>query len=225
MIAMMFRPWGAGGTTDPVEARRRMVELQIRARGVRDEQVLAAMAAVERHLFVPERYRHDAYADHPWPIGHGQTISQPLMVAVMLEAMRLHGHERVLEVGAGCGYQAALLGRLASEVVALEIVPALVELARENLAQAGANNVAVKLADGSLGYPEGAPFDAIVVAAGAPAVPPPLMDQLADGGRLVIPVGGEWGQELLRVTRRGGRFDQERLGGCAFVPLVGEHGR
>lgn len=207
------------------EDRRQMVERQLRARGITDERVLAAMGEVLRHEFVIEPYRSRAYADNPWPIGHGQTISQPLMIAIMLEAMELKGSERVLEVGAGCGYQAALLGRLAREVYAVEIIPALVEMARANLAQAGAANVEIISGDGSVGYEPAAPYDAIIVAAGAPATPPPLIEQLAVGGRLLIPTGSYWGQTLqcIRKTEKGVRT--ESMGGCAFVPLVGKYGR
>lgn len=201
-----------------------MVESQIRRRGVSDERVLQAMLTVPRHEFVDERRRSAAYADHPVPIGYGQTISQPLMVALMLEAMELRGSERVLEVGAGCGYQAALLGQLVTEVIAVEVIAELAELAARNLARLGVSNVCVIHGDGSLGYPPAAPYDAIVVAAGAPAVPPPLLEQLAEGGRLLIPVGVQLGHELLRIRRQAGGFSRESLGGCAFVPLVGKHG-
>ncbi len=200
-------------------ARAAMVAL-LRARGVGDPAVLAAMSAVPRHRFVDPAQSDAAYADTPLPIGHGQTISQPEMVAVMLEALGLTGDEHVLEVGTGSGYQAALLGQLARDVVTVEIVPELAARAREALAATGADNVRVHLGDGSLGWPAGAPYDAIVVAAAAPRVPAPLVDQLADGGRLVLPVA----QSLTRVTRHGDAVDEVRLGGCAFVPLVGAQG-
>ena len=206
--------------------RREMVRDQLLGRGIKDVRVLAAMDRVPRHFFVPERLRAAAYDDTPLPIGHGQTISQPLMVATMLEAMELEGHERVLEVGAGCGYQAALLAELAREVYTVEIVEDLARMAAENLRRLGYRNVTLVESDGSLGYADGAPYDAIVVAAAAPAIPGPLIEQLAPGGRLLIPVGGPFGQMLERV-RRGpdDRIDVDRLGGCAFVPLVGAHGR
>ena len=184
------------------------------------------MQRVPRHFFVPEGLRLAAYDDTPLPIGCGQTISQPLMVATMLEAMELEGNERVLEVGAGCGYQAALLAELAREVYTVEIVEELARMAAENLRRLGYRNVTLVESDGSLGYADGAPYDAIVVAAAAPAIPGPLIEQLAPGGRLLIPVGGPFGQMLERI-RRGldDRIDVDRLGGCAFVPLVGAHGR
>ncbi len=203
-----------------------MVEHQLRRRGIRDERVLDAMGRVPRHLFVPESKRAEAYADRPLPIGYAQTISQPLMVATMLEALELVGGEMVLEVGAGSGYQAAVLGTLARSVIALEIVPELVEQGRGNLSAAGIDNVEVRLADGGLGLVDEGPFSAIVVAAGAPVVPPPLVGQLAPGGRLVIPVDDGWGQMLTRIRRaEDGTTTTERLGGCAFVPLTGAHGR
>jgi protein-L-isoaspartate(D-aspartate) O-methyltransferase len=206
-------------------ARERMVEFQLRRRGITDEGVLRAMGRVPRHCFVPPRLRDRAYADTPLPIGHGQTISQPLMVATMVEALELTGRERVLEVGAGSGYQAAVLAAIAPEVVALEIIPELVDLARENLAAAGITNVDLRLSDGGLGLPEEAPFQAIIVAAGAPSVPKPLVEQLGTGGRLLIPVDDIWGQTLLRLRRApDGSIRTERLGGCAFVPLTGAHG-
>ncbi len=209
---------------DFAERRHTMVERQLALRGVHDARVLAAMERVPRHEFVPEAEWDLAYADRPLPIGNGQTISQPLIVGMMLEALELTGAERVLEVGTGSGYQAALLGELASDVYTVEVVPQLAERARAVLEGQGYKNVHVVCEDGSRGFPERAPYDAVIVAAGAPRVPPPLTEQLAEGGRLVIPVGDEWGQELLRVRRRGGELSTERLVGCAFVPLVGEHG-
>ena len=212
---------GAGLPAADRHARRRaaMVAL-LRARGVGDPRVLAAMSAVPRHRFVRPEQVEIAYADSPLPIGQGQTISQPEMVAVMLEVLALAGGEHVLEVGTGSGYQAALLAKLARDVVTVEIVPELAERARSVLAAAGADNVTVHLGDGSLGWPADAPYDAIVVAATAPRVPEALVAQLADGGRLVLPVA----QTLTRVTRHGDVLDEDRLGECAFVPLVGEQG-
>jgi protein-L-isoaspartate(D-aspartate) O-methyltransferase len=208
------------------DLRREMVERQLRRRGIRDERVLAAFEWVPRHAFVPDALRGRAYEDTPLPIGHGQTISQPLMVAEMLEAMELGGDERVLEVGAGCGYQAALLGCLAKEVFAVEIVVPLVERARVHLGRIGFANVHVVCSDGSMGYEPAAPYDAIVVAAAAPALPPPLVDQLVTGGRLLIPVGDMFGQVLVRVRKlEDGGITTERLTACAFVPLVGAYGQ
>lgn len=210
---------------DPwAEARRRMVETQVRARGIRDPRVLHAMATVPRHLFVPPESRRQAYLDSPLPIGHGQTISQPYMVAAMLEALDPGPEMKALEIGAGSGYQAALLGMLCREVWAVEIVEPLARRAAEVLEELGLDNVHVVVADGTLGLPEQAPFDRIIVAAGAPAVPEPLCEQLADGGRLVIPVGGRLGQRLLIIDRDGDRLIQREGMPCVFVPLVGRHG-
>lgn len=207
---------------DGTYSKRRawMVERQIRPL-VRDRRVLEAMAAVPRHLFVPMELRDAAYDDGPLPIGWGQTISQPLMVARMLAVAALRGHERVLEIGAGSGYQAALLGRLAREVYTVEIVEPLAQEAAARLARLGANNVRVILGDGGLGHEEAAPYDAILVTAAAARIPQALLAQLSEGGRLVIPVGGHGLQTLERVTRQGDRFDTEELEYCAFVPLVG----
>jgi protein-L-isoaspartate(D-aspartate) O-methyltransferase len=205
-------------------ARHEMVARQIRGREIRSERVLAAMAAVPRHLFVRPAESAEAYADSPLPIGEGQTISQPFMVAAMAEALALEGHERVLEVGAGSGYQAAILSLLAREVVAVEAQHALAEQARERLARLGYANVRVPEGDGSLGWAPGAPYDAILVSAAAPAVPPPLLEQLAGGGRLVLPVGPADQQELQRIVKRDGGITQESLFACRFVPLLGRYG-
>ena len=192
------------------------------ARAVRDRRVLDALRAVPRHEFVPAALRGLAYADTALPIGRGQTISQPLIVGLMTEAAELEGGERVLEVGAGSGYQAAVLGRLAREVVTVERVGALREAAVRRLARLGAANVRCLPAGERLGAPAEGPFGAILVAAAAPSVPPGLVAQLADGGRLVLPVGGPGGQELLQLTKRGGRLRRRGLGGCRFVPLIGD---
>jgi len=192
-------------------------------RGIRDERVLAALAAVPRELFVPDQHRRNAYADRALPIGSGQTISQPFMVATMLEALQLDGG-RVLEVGTGSGYQAALLAELAHEVVTIERVPELAEEARRTLARAGYEPVDVRVGDGTLGVPERAPFDGIVVAAAAPAVPGPLYDQLAPGGRLVVPVGTRRDQWLEIVVRGPDGPIRARTVPCRFVPLLGSAG-
>jgi protein-L-isoaspartate(D-aspartate) O-methyltransferase len=205
-------------------ARRDMVARQIRDRGIRSIRVLEAMESVPRHLFVPPERVFAAYADEPLPIGEGQTISQPFMVAAMAEALELEGRERVLEVGAGSGYQAAVLSMLAREVIAVETQPALAASARERLARLGYANVRIEEGDGSLGWPFAAPYDAILVTAAAPAVPQPLIDQLAEGGRLVIPVGKAERQELLRIVKREGRTSEESLYACRFVPLLGRYG-
>jgi|YNPBryBLVA2012_1023415.scaffolds.fasta_scaffold00364_10 protein-L-isoaspartate(D-aspartate) O-methyltransferase len=215
-------PGSDGGVRaeDFAELRQRMVERQLRARGIRDPGVLKAMQEIPRELFLPEQHRAWAYEDEPAAIGHGQTISQPYMVALMTQCLELTGTEKVLEVGAGSGYHAAVLGALAREVVALEVIPELAAQARENLEAAGrAGNVTVVCADGSLGYPEAAPYDAISVAAAALEVPSALLEQLADPGRMVIPVGGGWDQELRWIGKRQGRLSQRVVTFCRFVPL------
>lgn len=206
-------------------ARERMVEKDIIPRGVKDQRVLDAMIKVPRHLFVGTTQRMSAYEDHPLPIGEGQTISQPFMVALMTEALMLKGGESVLEIGTGTGYQTAILAELASRVYTVERVPSLTGKARTVLDSLGYKNVLVKLSDGTLGWQEYAPYDRILVTAGAPSVPQPLLEQLAPGGILVIPVGSNSIQELLRVRKRdNGSTREEKLGGCVFVRLVGKHG-
>jgi len=209
---------------DFAELRREMVERQIRGRGVRSERVLAAMRAVPRHEFVPQAFFDEAYADKPLPIGEGQTISQPYMVAVMSEALELTGAERVLEVGTGCGYQAAVLSLLAGEVYTMETHASLALGAQQRLERLGYANVHVHTGDGTLGLPELAPFEGIVVTAGAPEMPPPLLEQLTEGGRLVIPVGKEEQQELWAVRREGEKTSSRVVNHCRFVPLVGRYG-
>jgi protein-L-isoaspartate(D-aspartate) O-methyltransferase len=201
-----------------------MVREQLIERGIRDDRVLSAMSAVPRHLFVPETVRAAAYSDQPLPIGWQQTISQPLMVALLLEALELRGEESVLDVGTGSGYQAALLARLARRVVSVELVPELAYLASGALERLRVRNVTVVVGDGGLGAPEAAPFDAIVVAAASASVPPPLVSQLADGGRLVMPLGSGTWQQLVRIRRHGRALTEDRLGACAFVRLRGAHG-
>ena len=204
--------------------RRRMVEEQIRRRGVRDERVLAAMEEVPRHLFIPKEIRHLAYEDGPLPIGEGQTISQPYIVAEMTAMLRLSGTEKVLEIGTGSGYQTAILARLCRELVTIERLPSLSADAQRRLATMGVGNVTFIVGDGSLGSPEHAPFDRILSAAASPSVPPPWLSQLSEGGIIVLPMGGRYEQELTRVTRAGSRTETEALGGCRFVPLVGMYG-
>ncbi len=205
-------------------ARERMVSQQIAARGITDERVLAAMRKVPRHLFVEEALRDQAYADHPLPIGEGQTISQPYIVALMTQALELKGPEKVLEVGTGSGYQTAILAELARWVYSIERYPRLLERARRVLEALGYTNVILKLGDGTRGWPEAAPFEAIIVTAAGPRIPEPLLEQLAEGGRLVMPVGDEWSQYLVRVVKKGGKFYRQTLEPVRFVKLVGEYG-
>ena len=202
-------------------AREAMVVSQIAARGVRDPKTLAALREVPRHLFVPRDSRAQAYDDHPIPIGHGQTISQPYIVAFMTEAVGLRGGETVLEIGTGSGYQAAVLAGIAARVYTIEIVAPLAEASAALLKSLGYANVSVRAGDGYQGWPEAAPFDAILVTAAAPRIPEPLKQQLKDGGRLVVPVGDEW-QELVVVTRRGERFEERRVLPVRFVPMTGK---
>ena len=207
---------------DPHAAsRERMVQEQIASRGVQDARVLGALRKVPRHLFVPPAVAGEAYGDHPLPIGHGQTISQPYIVAFMTEALGLKGGERVLEVGTGSGYQAAVLAEIAGDVYSIEIVQPLGVEARDRLTRLGYRNVQVRIGDGYQGWAEAAPFDAIVVTAAAPRVPEPLKAQLKEGGRLVIPVGDEV-QELMVVTRRGETFAERRVLPVRFVPMTGK---
>ena len=214
----------AQGAAEFAEQRRAMVAEQIRERGITSSSVLEAMLAVPRHEFVLAEYASRAYADEPLPIGEGQTISQPFMVAAMTDAMELRGAEKVLEIGTGSGYQAAVLSLLAAEVYTIESHAALAEAAQRRLARLGYRNVHVHTGDGTLGLAETAPFNAIVVTAAAPRIPPPLLEQLAEGGRLVIPVGSAEHQELLQVRKIGGQVTSRTLHFCRFVPLVGLHG-
>jgi protein-L-isoaspartate(D-aspartate) O-methyltransferase len=205
-------------------ALRQALATNLSRKGIADQRVLHAMAKVPRHVFVPEAEQDQAYADRPLPIGHGQTISQPYMVAAMTEALGLSGGESVLEVGTGSGYQAAVLSELAGRVISLERLPELADRARERLAENGFINVTVRVADGTEGAANDGLFDAIVVTAGGDRVPEPLLEQLAEGGRLVIPVGDRQIQTLMRYTKRNGKVTEEALMGCMFVPLIGTHG-
>lgn len=210
---------------DFAQARNQMVEAQIARRGLRDLRVLAVMRTVPREVFLAAKFKELAYDDGPLPIAEGQSISQPYIVAAMLEAAEVHGTDKVLEVGAGCGYTAALLGRLADKVYAIEHRAALTDAARERLRALGYDNVELRTADGSGGWPGAAPFDAIIVSAGAPRIPESLKNQLAIGGRLVMPVGELDAQKLVRVTRTGRQeFELEDLGAVRFVKLVGTEG-
>jgi len=206
------------------EARRQMVREQLVRRDIADPRVLVAMGVVPRHLFVAPALADDAYGDRPLPIGFGQTISQPYMVARATELAEPREGERALEVGAGCGYQAAVLARLCAEVFAVEIVPGLAAQARATLTALGVRNVTVDSFDGSVGWPEHAPYDVIIVSAGAPRVPPLLVDQLADGGRMVIPIGPPHEQELALIRRIGDRYETSYDTRCRYVDLQGRFG-
>jgi protein-L-isoaspartate(D-aspartate) O-methyltransferase len=206
------------------DERLLMVEQQLRARGIRDQRVLEAMARVPRHEFVPESSRTLAYGDHPLPIGDGQTISQPFVVAAMLEVLALCSEDIVLEVGTGSGYQTALLAELAQKVYSVERIATLAESARAVLERLGYGDVTVVEWDGSQGLPDAAPFDAILVSAAAPRVPQPLVDQLRDGGRLVVPIGSDTAQELQLIRKVGDTASIVHLDGVRFVPLIGREG-
>lgn len=210
--------------TETAEARTRMVERQLRRRGISDERVLEAMGRVPREEFLPDALRDLAYEDGALPIGHGQTMSQPFIVGSICALLRLDGDERVLDVGTGSGYQAAVLAELAAEVVTIERIPELAAAARAALVATGYETVEVRVGDGSLGVPERAPFDGIAVAAAAPEVPEALYEQLAEGGRLVLPRGSRWGQDLVLVVKtEAGPVERESVP-CRFVPLVGAEG-
>jgi len=204
--------------------RAEMIERQLRRRGISDSRVLSAMAAVRREEFVPTEFRPRAYEDAPLPIGEGQTISQPYIVAAMTSALHLTGNERVLEVGTGCGYQAAIFSQLVKAVFTIESRSELAATAAARLERLGYENVHVHCGDGTLGLPDVAPFDAILVAAAAPGIPEPLRSQLAEGGRMILPVGDAENQELLYLERHGNSYETHTLEACRFVPLVGYYG-
>ncbi len=207
--------------------RKKMVDSQIRSRGVRDERVLRAMEKIPRHLFIDEGLIDQAYNDNPLPIGEKQTISQPYIVALMTEALELKGRDKVLELGTGSGYQAAILAELADRVFTIERIASLAQKARKLLESLNYYNVVIRVGDGTYGWREESPFDAIAVSAGSPSIPRMLVEQLAIGGRLVIPVGSRYSQSLIKLTRLSENPDdvkREDLGGCRFVNLIGEHG-
>jgi len=201
--------------------REKMVEIQIKARGVKDPRVLSAMLKVERHLFVPKDLQSSAYTDQPLPIGEGQTISQPYIVALMTELLELKGGEKVLEIGTGSGYQAAILAELVKEVYTIEIIEPLATSAKKLLLQLGYQNILVKAGDGYLGWPEAAPFNAIIVTAAPDHIPKPLLEQLKEGGRMVVPVGS-YSQVLKKIVKRSGRIDTTDVIPVVFVPMTGE---
>jgi protein-L-isoaspartate(D-aspartate) O-methyltransferase len=204
--------------------RKRMVDEQLVARGIQDRRVLSAMATTPRHVFIDEALRERAYDDHPLPIGHGQTISHPYTVALMTEALELQGTERVLEIGTGSGYQTAVLARICANVFTIERIAALATRARRVLDHLSLYNVALRVGDGTIGWNAEAPFDAIIVTAGTPQLPRPLLSQLRAGGRLVVPVGEEESQSLLRLRVDASGVTEEYIGDCRFVKLLGRYG-
>ena len=205
-------------------ARERMVKSQLVSRRIDDENVLRAMGKIHRHLFVEEALVGEAYNDHPLPIGHKQTISQPYIVALMTQALALSGKERTLELGTGSGYQTALLAELSRTVYTIERIRPLMENAKTLLDSLGYTNILFKAYDGTRGWKELAPFDAIMVTAGAPKIPDPLLEQMTDGGRMIIPIGNRFSQELIKVVKVKNNFKEKSLGGCRFVDLIGVHG-
>ena len=209
---------------DFVLARRKMVQEQLVARGIKDKRVLDAMMKVPRHQFMEEGLWHQAYGDFPLPIGEGQTISQPYIVALMTEALNLKGDEKVLEIGTGSGYQAAVLAELTQQVFSIERISTMASKARKILDELGYANVLIRVSDGTHGWREEAPFAGIIVTAGAPQIPPTLVEQLEVRGRLVIPVGDEYSQTLFKVVKKEKGYKEEDLGGVRFVKLIGDHG-
>lgn len=209
---------------DWAQERLRMVEGQLRGRGISDERVLQALGKVPRHHFVPRDCRESAYLDGPLPIGEGQTVSQPYMVGLMTQCLELRGDEKVLEIGTGSGYQSSILMELARELYTIERIPSLAERAKNKLLELGYDRFQMKVADGTEGWPEAAPFDGIIVTAGAPEIPDSLIDQLSEGGRLIIPVGSRLSQRLYKCIKKEGKCIQEESTMCVFVPLIGEYG-
>ena len=205
-------------------ARERMVKTQLIPRGISDQRVLQVMSKIHRHLFVEEALIGEAYNDHPLPIGNRQTISQPYIVALMTEALELKGTEKVLEIGTGSGYQTAILAELSKAVYTVERVAPLSMRSKSLLRELGYTHIHFKVSDGTTGWEEFSPYDVVMVAAGAPEIPRPLLDQLADGGRMVVPIGNRHSQDLIRVRREKNRFLEKNLGGCRFVDLIGKHG-
>lgn len=215
-------PADSSAPSDLTAQRHRMVETQIAARGITDPATLEAMRNVPRHEFLPMRLRHEAYMDYPLPIGHGQTISQPYIVAFMTEAIRPKPGQKILEIGAGSGYQAAILAEMGAEVYTVEIVEPLAEMSRQTLARLGYDNAHVLHADGFRGWPEHAPFDSIIVTCAPDKIPPPLIEQLRDGGQMIIPVGGGLSQELILLRKKGDTVEQQSVLPVRFVPMTGE---
>ncbi|KPK43029.1 MAG: protein-L-isoaspartate O-methyltransferase [Omnitrophica WOR_2 bacterium SM23_29] len=207
-----------------VVLRKRMVEEQLIPRGIKDQRVIQAFLKVERHKFIPEKLRGSAYADYPVPIGEGQTISQPYIVALMTECLDLSGTEKVLEIGTGSGYQAAILAELSGEVYSIERFPSLAKRAESLFQDLGYSNIKIKVGDGTLGWPEEAPFSRIIITAAAPDVPLPLAEQLSENGKMVLPRGETYSQVLTLVQKKKGQLKVEPICGCVFVPLIGEYG-
>jgi protein-L-isoaspartate(D-aspartate) O-methyltransferase len=211
--------------TDPrADERFRMVERQIVSRGIKNPRILAAMRQIPRHVFIPPPYDQNAYDDNPLSIGNGQTISQPYIVALMTELLNPGPDERILEIGAGSGYQAAILAALAKHVITIERLPAIADLARSNLDKMGITNAELVVGDGTVGYPAAAPYEGILITAATPQIPKTLISQLTDGGRLVAPVGSRDLQELVGIVKRGDRLEETHHGGVRFVPLIGKYG-
>jgi len=204
--------------------RKKMVEEQIIARGIKDKKLIEAMYKIERHRFIPEKFRDSAYGDFPVPIGEGQTISQPYMVALMTECLSLKGKEKVLEIGTGSGYQTAILAELAKEVYSIERIESLKINAEKILNELGYTNIKIRLGDGTLGWPEEAPFDRIMVTAADQDVPPPLLEQLNQNGIMVIPLGDRFSQVLTKIEKRDNQIIRQEVCGCVFVPLIGKYG-
>lgn len=205
-------------------ARERMVKNQLIPRGIVDQEVLRVMGKIQRHLFMEEALLGEGYNDHPLPIGHKQTISQPYIVALMTEALELTGKEKTLEIGTGSGYQTAILAELSEKVFTIERIRPLMGKARNLLHELGYTNILFKAFDGTLGWKEYEPYDTIMVTAGAPKIPKPLLDQLADEGRMVIPIGDRFSQKLIKIIKKENSYKEENLGGCRFVDLIGIHG-
>jgi protein-L-isoaspartate(D-aspartate) O-methyltransferase len=204
--------------------RKRMVEEQLICRGIKNEKVLGIFRKIERHKFVPEDLRPNAYSDFPVPIGEGQTISQPYIVALMTEYLGLKGDEKVLEIGTGSGYQTAILAGLAKEVYSIERFESLAKKAEDSFRAAGYTNIKIKIGDGSLGWPEEAPFERIIITAATPRVPLPLVDQLKENGKLILPLGESFSQELTLIEKKNNKLEATDICGCVFVPLVGKYG-
>ncbi len=204
--------------------REKMVETQLAFRGIKDERVLEVFRKAPRHQFVPKELEDSAYIDSPLPIGEGQTISQPYMVALMTECLHLKGEEKVLEIGTGSGYQAAILAELAKEVYSIERIESLAIKAKERLEKLGYKNIKIKVDDGTLGWPEFSPYEGIIVTAAAPQIPPPLLEQLKDGGLLVIPLNGRFSQVLTVIEKTKDKLKFKEICGCVFVPMIGEYG-